>query len=107
MENWILVIGYDRNAFGPAQQEWLKYNVLLHMVDTISEAIVHLSDYLEFFKHIPIAIVMSMSHVSGCAVMSRDSPAISEKRPREYQVATGTAMTGNGAILLSGHKVER
>jgi DNA-binding response OmpR family regulator len=43
MENWILVIGYDRNIFGPAQREWLKYNVLLHMVDTISEAIVHLS----------------------------------------------------------------
>jgi DNA-binding response OmpR family regulator len=43
-----LVIGYDRSAFGPAQQEWLKYNVLLHMVDTIGEAIVHLSkrDYL-------------------------------------------------------------
>jgi DNA-binding response OmpR family regulator len=39
MENWILVVGYDRDAFGAAQREWLKYNVLLHMVDTLAEAI--------------------------------------------------------------------
>jgi two-component system KDP operon response regulator KdpE len=48
MENRILVVGYDRAAFGAAQREWLKYDVLLHMVDTVAEAIVQLSrrDYL-------------------------------------------------------------
>jgi DNA-binding response OmpR family regulator len=48
MESWILVVGYDRGAFGAAQREWLKYDVLLHMVDTVAEAVVQLSrrDYL-------------------------------------------------------------
>jgi DNA-binding response OmpR family regulator len=48
MENWILVVGYDRDAFDAAQREWLKYNVLLHMTDTLAEAAVQLSrrDYL-------------------------------------------------------------
>jgi DNA-binding response OmpR family regulator len=48
MNNWILVIGYNRNDFEAAQREWLKYGVLLHMVDTIAEAVAQLPncDYL-------------------------------------------------------------
>ncbi len=39
MKNNILVIGYSRENFEAAQKEWAKYNVLLHSVDTVSEAI--------------------------------------------------------------------
>jgi DNA-binding response OmpR family regulator len=39
MANWILVVGYSRSHFEAAQREWLKFNVLLHPVDTVQEAI--------------------------------------------------------------------
>jgi len=78
-----------------------------------------------FIKHIPIVTVMSGSHVSGCAMMSFAEHTGNrvthllfaclsvlphderETSGYKYRVAPGTAKTGNGAILLSGHKVER
>ena len=39
MENWILVVGYDRPHFEAAQKDWLKYNVYLYSVSTADEAI--------------------------------------------------------------------
>lgn len=44
MENWILIVGYSRPHFEAAQKEWLKYNVLLQSVNTITEAIAQFSD---------------------------------------------------------------
>ena len=43
MENWILVIGYSHPHFEAAQKEWLKYNVLLQLVENIPEAIAEFS----------------------------------------------------------------
>lgn len=43
MENWILVVGYDRPYFEAARKDWLKYNVYLYSVDTADEAISQLS----------------------------------------------------------------
>ena len=39
MENWILVVGYNRPYFEAARKDWLKYNVYLYSVDTADEAI--------------------------------------------------------------------
>lgn len=39
MDNWILVVGYNRRYFEAAQKDWLKYNVYLYSVDTAEEAI--------------------------------------------------------------------
>lgn len=39
MENWILVVGYDRPHFEAARKDWLRFNVYLHSVDTATEAI--------------------------------------------------------------------
>ena len=39
MENWILVVGYDRPHFEAARKDWLRLNVYLHSVDTAIEAI--------------------------------------------------------------------
>lgn len=41
MENWILVVGYDRPHFEVARKDWQKYNVYLHSVETAAEAINH------------------------------------------------------------------
>ena len=43
MENWILIVGYDRPHFEAAQKDWLKYNVYLFPVNTADEAISQLS----------------------------------------------------------------
>lgn len=73
-----------------------------------------------FIRYFPIAIAVSMSHVSGCAMTSRRntetrstviillvSPSLKrderETSGYQYRVAPDTAMTGNGAILLSSH----
>lgn len=41
MDNWILIVGYDRPHFDMAQKEWVKYNVFLHLavnaLDTIEK----------------------------------------------------------------------
>lgn len=77
-----------------------------------------------FIRHIPIAIVMSISRMGFRAGMRRTgdsrTPPIERKvlglplsgteretDSPECRAAPGTAMTSNGAILLSGHKVER
>ena len=39
MGNYILVVGYSRHHFEAAQKEWLKYNISLHLVNTVPEAI--------------------------------------------------------------------
>ena len=39
MENWILIVGYDRPHFDTAQKEWVKYNVFLHLAVTAADAI--------------------------------------------------------------------
>lgn len=39
MNNWILVVGYDRPHFEVAQKDWMKYNVYLYSVETADEAI--------------------------------------------------------------------
>ena len=44
MKNWILVAGYNRRNFEAAQKEWLKYNISLHSVNTIPEAIAKFSE---------------------------------------------------------------
>jgi len=48
MENWILVVGYDRPHFEAARSDWLKYNVYLHSVETATEAVnqFHTRQYL-------------------------------------------------------------
>lgn len=48
MENWILVVGYDRPHFEAARKDWLKFNVQLDSVDTADEAIeqFHARQYL-------------------------------------------------------------
>jgi hypothetical protein len=38
MDNWILVVGYDRLCFEAARKDWLKYNVYLYSVDTADDA---------------------------------------------------------------------
>jgi|GEM_PF-383787 len=47
-ENWIMVVGYDRPHFEAARNDWLKYNVYLHSVETAAEAInqFHTRQYL-------------------------------------------------------------
>ena len=40
MENWILVVGYDRLHFEAARTEWLKYNVYLDSTETAPDAII-------------------------------------------------------------------
>lgn len=55
-----------------------------------------------FIRHIPIAIAMSISHVSGCAKIC----GIRKERETvgyQHRAASGVAMTGNGAILLFSH----
>ena len=66
-----------------------------------------------FIKHIPIVVAMSMSHVSGCAMMCRDDEATRfqitsrsvgfhspgterETAGYKHRVAPGAAMIGNG-----------
>ena len=44
MKNWILVAGYNRRNFEAAQKEWIKYNISLHSVNTIPEAIAKFSE---------------------------------------------------------------
>lgn len=39
MENWILVVGYDRPHFEAARKDWLRLNAYLYFVDTATEAI--------------------------------------------------------------------
>lgn len=39
MENWILVVGYDRPHFEMARKDWQRLNVYLYSVDTAAEAI--------------------------------------------------------------------
>ena len=48
IENWILVVSYDRSHFEAARNDWLKYNVYLHPVGTAAEAInqFHTRQYL-------------------------------------------------------------
>ena len=43
MGNWILVVGYGRYHFEAAQKDWLKYNISLHLVNTVPEAIAQFS----------------------------------------------------------------
>ena len=38
-EKWILAVGYDPARFGAAQTEWMEQGLLLHLVDTIEEAL--------------------------------------------------------------------
>jgi len=40
IENWILVVSYDRSHFEAARNDWLKYNVYLHPVGTAAEALI-------------------------------------------------------------------
>ena len=53
MANWILVVGYSRQHFEAAQREWLKYNVTLHAVNTVPEAIA------QFTKWTYLAVIAS------------------------------------------------
>lgn len=39
MENWILVVDYNRPNFEAARKDWLRLSVYLHSVDTATEAI--------------------------------------------------------------------
>ena len=65
MENWILVVGYSRPHFEAAQKEWLKYNVLLQLVETIPEAIAKFSTrpYLAVIASYDVADMMSLIKV--------------------------------------------
>lgn len=53
MENWILVVGYDRPHFEAARKDWLKFNVHLHSVDAADEAV------SQFFRRQYIAVIAS------------------------------------------------
>lgn len=48
MENWILTVGCPPERFADCQREWLKYNILLRVVKTMSDAVKEISkgDYL-------------------------------------------------------------
>ena len=65
MENWILVVGYSRPHFEAAQKEWLKYNVLLELVETVAEAIVKFSTrpYLAVIASYDVSDMMSLVNV--------------------------------------------
>ena len=39
MDNWILIVGYDRPHFDAAQKEWIKFNVFLHLAVNTIDAI--------------------------------------------------------------------
>jgi len=39
LENWILIVGYDRPHFDAAQKDWVKYNVFLHRAVNACDAI--------------------------------------------------------------------
>lgn len=43
MENWILTVGCPPAEFAACQKEWLKYNILLRIVNTMPEAIKEIS----------------------------------------------------------------
>lgn len=43
LENWILIVRYDRPNLEAARKDWLKYNVYLYSVGTADEAIGQLS----------------------------------------------------------------
>lgn len=55
MENWVLTVGCSPNEFPCCQKEWLKYNMLLRSVQSMTEAIERLikEDYLLFSISIP------------------------------------------------------
>ena len=65
MENWILVIGYSRPHFEAAQKEWLKYNVLLQLVETVPEAVTMFSirPYLAVIASYDVTDMMSLIKV--------------------------------------------
>jgi len=65
LENWILVVGYSRPHFEAAQKEWLKYNVLLQLVETIPEAIAKFSarPYLAVIASYDVADMTSLIEV--------------------------------------------
>ena len=88
-----------------------------------SEWACNLTSSYPFIKHFPVAIVRSISHISGCAMMLGLAeatrfhllilrsvcllPVPAERETVGYncRTATGMAMTGNGAILLSSHRL--
>ena len=39
MEKWLLAVGYDPYRFGAAQCEWIKQGLLIHMVDSLTNAV--------------------------------------------------------------------
>jgi len=65
LENWILVIGYSRPHFEAAQKEWLKYNVLLQLVETVPEAVTMFSirPYLAVIASYDVTDMMSLIKV--------------------------------------------
>ena len=55
MENWILTVGCPPDEFIHCQKEWLKYNMLLRSVQTMTEAVERIAreDYLLFSICVP------------------------------------------------------
>ena len=65
MDNWILIVGYDRPHFDAAQKEWVKFNVFLRSAANAIDAIEKFSErkYLAVIASYDLPDMMSLIKV--------------------------------------------
>ena len=90
MENWILIVGYDRPDFEAAQKDWIKLHVFLHLAVNVADAIE------KFSAQRYIAVI-----VSYCIAKPRVRRVV-QKKPTGDNEGKGTpfAIIGNAVCQL-------